>query len=397
MTPLASRISPASPSFLRKKKEKARHYGVEVLEPRVVPAANMGAGMVAGSLSAAQVDTVVTGLESLNLVLHDADLSTTMASFAGLEKGAGGLFGLGSANGTDGFLGDAFRDRFNAAFPAAATVADVNAFLQAGPGAGPTGAFANVGWNFIQGGSYSGAHPFEWELKISGDRATTVAAKLEGDVTFDIAPLIPVTASGDVTFSFGLDANGGFFSTLGATQVRVLGSQNAPAGKVDFGGGHKFNITGGAVAVDSTAALTLVNSEAADGILTGAELATLHAANTPGQQFTQSGDGLNARYRLSTATEIVLQQASAAPHGAMADVAFDLVFTAGIASAYDDLFAALQTAGAALDENPFYTEPLPGLNGSIKDLTPIDDIFRLADEAHTYLTLTGPSLRGLAG
>ena len=114
----AAKITPGSvPRILESRilPENAASFAAEALEPRIVFAVNVGAGLASATgLSNVQVNEIINGLEDIG-ALGDAleQLGGLATPLASLGASFGDLFNLGTANGTGGFLGDAFRDQLN--------------------------------------------------------------------------------------------------------------------------------------------------------------------------------------------------------------------------------------------------------------------------------------------
>ena len=101
---LATRILP----------QTATPMAAEALEPRIVYAVNVGAGLAAATgLNSAQVSEIISGLQDLGTLGNALEqLGDLAAPLAGLGMSFGKLFNLGTANGMGGFFGAAFRGSY---------------------------------------------------------------------------------------------------------------------------------------------------------------------------------------------------------------------------------------------------------------------------------------------
>ena len=168
------------------------------------------------ALSNSQVNEIVHGLEDIGSLGDALEGQGLLAQdIEGLGMSLGELLNFGTADEKDGFLGDAFRDQIDgllndpALQPTGPTVAQINAWLNTSPLAGTTGAYKNVSWSLVQGGEYSGAHPLEWEVTITGKHNTQNdlvpgADAAAAGIAFTTAPKVSTDAGTSFTFSFGL-------------------------------------------------------------------------------------------------------------------------------------------------------------------------------------------------
>ncbi len=392
---------------------------IEALEPRVVCAVNIGAGLLsATALSNSQLNEIVNGLEDIGSLGDELEASGVLAQdIEGLGLSFGELFNFGTNNGNGGFLGDAFRDQI-AALLAGTTVAQVNALLGTSPLAGTTGAYENVTWSLVQGGEYVGAHPLEWEVTITGKHATDNDLLPGADATaagiaFTTAPKIATDASASFTFSFGLTDTDDFFATLGALTFNVAGAQPllGMTGAAEYTVGasaYPFTLAAGStVALGATFGnVAITGAGSADGKWTRPELSTLAGAfaATDFNVGATTDNGLHAKIRLATAggTPVQLLLDDDAVLDATAPtVDHDVALVDYVAGGnVTGVFQRIQDVGALLDANPLRDLKLPGIGTAIEaldDLPAFNDLLALRNTANTYMTTVAtPTMNGLA-
>ena len=441
----AAKITPGSvPRILESRilPENAASFAAEALEPRIVFAVNVGAGMASATgLSNVQVNEIINGLEDIG-ALGDAleQLGGLATPLASLGASFGDLFNLGTANGTGGFLGDAFRDQLNGLLKDSGlpltgpTVAQINTWLGTSPLAGTTGAYSGVTWALGQGGQYTGANPFEWEVTISGTKTST--QNFEPDLSADEIVLsgadVSVDAEASLTFSFGLTSTNTFFATFGDMTFTV--SAAAPllgmTGDVTYTvGGTDYAytmVTGSTVAMGAefgglvisgdgyAAAKVTANTWTVgdtnhtawlDGVWSRAELTNL-TADLVDDDFsiaTTTDDGLQATIRFGSAGNPTVQLAiqddeildATAP-----EIVHDIALVDyALGGNITGIFQRVQDAAALLDNNPLRKVNIPGIGTAldgIESLPAFADLLTLRDTANTYMALAGTTLGGLA-
>lgn len=412
---LSSRIEPRSLAV------------VEPLEPRIVLAVNVGAGVAtATALSGAQVNEIIGGLGDIGALGNELEKSGVLAQgIEGLGVSVGELFNFGTSSGKGGFFAAAFRDQLDgllndpALQPTGPTVAQINTWLNTSPAAGTTGSYSNVTWSLSQGGEYTGStHPLEWEVTIGGTRSTEndfVPGQEAEDagIEFSAAPQVATDASASFKFSFGLTATNQFFATFGDLTFTVAGTQPLAGmtGEIEYTvGGSEYPFT---LATGSTVALgasfgnvTITGAGSADGQWTRAELTALAGtfADSDFSVGTTTDNGLQATIRLATAggTPVQLTFADAAVLDVTAptfehNVALvDYVAGGNVTG----IFQRIQDIGALLDNNPLRSANLPGIAtafGAIEELPDFSDLLALRDKANDYMTVVAnPTVNGLA-
>lgn len=410
---LASRIRPSDTQI------------VESLEPRIVFSVNIGPGSASStSLTNAQVNEIIHGLEDIGQLWNALEQEGALDQNIGaLGTTFADLFNFGSANGQDGFFGDAFRDQLDDLLhqapvsPATGpTVSQINTWLNTSPLAGTTGAYTGVTWSLNQGGEYSGANQFEWEVTIGG--STTSDLNFVAGSTFaseDIAvsgAKVSTTASTSFKFSFGLTDSGNFFATFGDLSFGIDGVQpsGGVGGTATYTKGsntYPFTIgTGSTVTagVDYTG-VKVVGSEAADGKFTRLELATLKLTPSASDYtITSTTDsGLQGTFRLTTAGGVPVQllfNDSAILTNNNPTIAHDVALIDYVAGGnVTGIFQKIQDIGALLDNNPLRNINLPGIGtalDTIEGLPAFGDLLSLRNTVNSYMTtVAAPTFNGL--
>ena len=416
--------------------EGAATFAAEALEPRIVFAVNVGAGLASATvLSNPQIAEIIDGLEDIG-ALGDAleQLGALAEPLANIGASFSDLFNLGTSNGLGGFLGDAFRDQLNGALGVGTTVAQVNALLNTSPLAGTTGAYSGVTWSLGQGGEYTGANPFEWEVTISGTKTTTQS--FEPDLSADEIVLsgaeVSVDAEASLTFSFGLTATNDFFATFGDMTFTVSAAQpllgmtgdltytvngndyaytlvtgSTVALGAEFG---DLTISGDGYAAAQIAATTWVSGDAnhlawTDGAWSRDEITDLTGDITEDDFSiaTTTDDGMQATIRFGSAGNPTVQLTLAddaildtiAPETGHDIALVDYAVGGNITG----IFQRVQDAAALLDNNPLRKVNIPGIGTAldgIESLPAFADLLTLRDTANTYMQLASTTLGGLA-